>query len=214
MSRALTLACALGGLVASAGCGDDAREPPHEPAVARDQDPADDVVHVALRAAPADVVIAGERVQALAFNGQVPGPTLRAEVGDTLVVDIDDAMDLPTTVHWHGVHVPWAMDGVTWQSAPIAPGARFTARFVLDRPGTYWYHPHFDSAREVDRGLYGALIVTSPDEPARGRRAGAGLRNLGRGGRRRQRHPERRHGRPRSRQRRRRPHAPLDRQWP
>lgn len=127
------------------------------PALAQDLDPSDDVLHVALTAAETDV--------GYAYNGQAPGPTLRAKVGETLVVDLTNDLDVDTTIHWHGVHVPYAMDGVTWQADPVAPGASFTYTFVLDRPGTYWYHPHFDTERQVDLGLYGVLIVEDPADP-------------------------------------------------
>jgi FtsP/CotA-like multicopper oxidase with cupredoxin domain len=75
-------------------------------------------------------------------------------------------MDDPTTIHWHGVHVPWNMDGVVWMQDPISPGDTFRYEFTLDQDaGTFWYHPHFDTARQVDLGLYGVLIVEDPAEP-------------------------------------------------
>lgn len=124
-----------------------------DPAEAVDSDPDPAVVHVALTAA------------AWRYNGQSPGPTLRAKVGDTLIVDLQNDLGAPTTIHWHGVHTPYAMDGAGWQVAPVPPGGAFTYRFTLDHPGTFWYHPHFDTEGQVDRGLYGALIVEDPAEP-------------------------------------------------
>lgn len=100
------------------------------------------------------------------YNDSRPGPTIRAQVGDTLVVVLDNQLDAPTTIHWHGVDVPWAMDGVTWMRDPVAPGARFEYRFPLEHAGTFWYHPHFDTERQVDAGLYGLLVVEDPAEPA------------------------------------------------
>ena len=134
------------------------------PAEAVDFDPDPDIVRVSLTAAAFDVD--GISQWKYAYNGQVPGPTLRAKVGDTLIVDLENALAAPTTVHWHGVRTPFAMDGVPWMTDPVEPGETFEYSFVLDRPGTFWYHPHFDSAGQVDGGLYGVLIVEDPTEPA------------------------------------------------
>lgn len=132
---------------------------------AEDLDPAPDVLSVRLVAAPHRYTLGEDTVDGFAYNGSVPGPTLRAKVGDTVIAEIVNQLDVPTTVHWHGPGTPYAMDGVTWTQAPIAPGETFTATFTVDRPGTFWYHPHFDTARQVDLGLYGALVVEDPDDP-------------------------------------------------
>lgn len=100
-----------------------------------------------------------------AYNGLNPGPTIRAKLGDTVEVELVNQLDFATTIHWHGVKVPWAMDGITWMQRPIAPGETFTYRFVVSQAGTFWYHPHLDTDRQVDAGLYGALIVEDPNEP-------------------------------------------------
>ena len=100
-----------------------------------------------------------------AYNGQVPGPEIRATVGDRLVVTLENATDEPTTIHWHGLHVPYEMDGVTWQTDPIAPGETFVYTFDLLQAGTFWYHPHFDTAHQVDGGLFGALVVSEAEPP-------------------------------------------------
>jgi FtsP/CotA-like multicopper oxidase with cupredoxin domain len=135
------------------------------PADAEDLDPDPTVLRVKLAAAPADYEVDGRIIEGFAYNDQVPGPTLRARVGDTLVVELTNDLDTATTIHWHGVHVPWAMDGAIWEQDPVEPGEIFTYTFELTHPGTYWYHPHFDTARQVDLGLYGALIVEGPAEP-------------------------------------------------
>lgn len=101
-----------------------------------------------------------------AYNGQTPGPVIRAQVGDRLVVHLENALDAPTTIHWHGLDVPWAMDGVVWRGEPVAPGTTFTYAFELTQAGTFWYHPHFDTEQQVDGGLYGAIVVEDPAEPA------------------------------------------------
>jgi FtsP/CotA-like multicopper oxidase with cupredoxin domain len=157
-----------------AGCGvDEPLRPtpsfdPHvlaSPEEARDLDPDPSIVRYRLRAAPAEHRIGDEIHEGYAYNGQLPGPTLRASVGDTLVVELENALDFATTIHWHGLAVPYEMDGVTWQREPVSPGESFTYSFPLTRAGTFWYHPHFDSERQVDRGLYGALVVEDPAEP-------------------------------------------------
>lgn len=137
-----------------------------------DDDPA--VVHVRLTAAPAVHAFqmppdeGGElvEVEGYAYNGQLPGPTIRARIGDTLTVELENELDAPTTLHWHGMHVPFEMDGGTWMIDPVEPGERTTYSFTLDHAGTFWYHPHFDSAAQVDAGLYGVVVVEDPDEPA------------------------------------------------
>lgn len=149
-----------------------APEPLRSPAEAEDLDPAEGVLHVRLRAERlhreiVDPVSGAVReVEGYAWSGQVPGPTLRLRRGDTLIAEIENALEDPTTVHWHGLDVPYAMDGVTWADGGIAPGGSFTAQFTVEQAGTFWYHPHHDSDRQVDLGLYGLVIVEDPDEPA------------------------------------------------
>jgi FtsP/CotA-like multicopper oxidase with cupredoxin domain len=139
---------------------------------AADIDDAEGVVHFLLRAAAATHTLTdwqtGEvrTVEGYAYNGLSPGPTLRARVGDTVLVELVNELDVETTLHWHGLQVPWSEDGVTWMAEPVAPGTSRGYRFVVDRPGTFWYHPHFDPAHQVDLGLYGAFIVEDPAEPA------------------------------------------------
>ena len=100
------------------------------------------------------------------FNGAVPGPLLRARQGDTLRVTLRNALPQPTTVHWHGIRLPNAMDGVPHLTQrPVAPGQDFVYEFALPDAGTYWYHPHERSQEQVARGLYGALIVDERDPP-------------------------------------------------
>jgi len=136
------------------------------PPQAPDLDEADGVVHVALTASRHTFDVLGETVQGYAYDGSVPGPTIRLTRGDTLVADVTNDLDTDTTVHWHGLHVPYDMDGVTWQQDPIAPGETFTYTFTVDQPaGTYWYHPHVDVDRQVDFGLYGVIVVEDPADP-------------------------------------------------
>lgn len=101
-----------------------------------------------------------QKLQVWGYNGQVPGPGIRARVGDLLRVVVDNQLDEGTTVHWHGVRVPNAMDGVPeLTQEPIRPGKEFVYEFPLHDAGTFWYHPHQRSFEQVGRGLYGPLIV-------------------------------------------------------
>ncbi|MGH8668574.1 MAG: multicopper oxidase family protein [Burkholderiales bacterium] len=103
-----------------------------------------------------------------AYNGTVPGPELRFKQGERLAIAVENALGVETTVHWHGIRLPNAMDGVPHLTqAPIAAhGGRFLYEFDLPDAGTYWYHPHLGSPEQVARGLYGALIVEERDPPA------------------------------------------------
>ncbi|HKU45840.1 MAG TPA: multicopper oxidase family protein [Burkholderiales bacterium] len=117
-----------------------------------------------LRLAPAQQSLVGAGNPATdvwAYNGAVPGPVLRYRQGERLRVEVENALAVATTVHWHGVRVPNAMDGVpNVTQAPIkANGGRFLYEFELRDAGTYWYHPHLGSPEQVGRGLYGPLIV-------------------------------------------------------
>ena len=123
-------------------------------------------VDLTLTAAPHTHLIGGVPAEGYAYNGQLPGPTIRARIGDTLRVQLINELEEPTTIHWHGLELPNEMDGVPWMKAPVQPGESFTYEFVLSQSGTFWYHPHFNTAQQVDRGLYGVLVVEDPAEPA------------------------------------------------
>lgn len=124
---------------------------------------ADGRLDVRLRVGRAAVSLLGEGkppLEVWAYNGQVPGPEIRARQGDRLRVTVDNGLREETTVHWHGVRVPNSMDGVPHLTQdPIGPGASFTYEFDLHDAGTFWYHPHQSSSEQVGRGLYAPLIV-------------------------------------------------------
>jgi len=101
----------------------------------------------------------------MTFNGTVPGPTLAATVGDVLEIRLINHLAEPTVVHWHGLRIPAAMDGTERVQRPVGPGETFTYRFRLPDAGTFWYHSHFNETVQLERGLYGALIVRAADEP-------------------------------------------------
>ncbi len=124
------------------------------------------VVPVALDAREIDWEFTrGTVTRAWGFNGQVPGPTIEAQVGDVLEIRLTNRLAEPTAIHWHGLRVPAAMDGTEMVQRPVAPGETFTYRFKLPDAGTFWYHPHVNETVQMERGLYGALIVRGPDEP-------------------------------------------------
>ncbi|MFD2171660.1 multicopper oxidase family protein [Tumebacillus lipolyticus] len=101
-----------------------------------------------------------EKITAWTFGGTVPGAELRIQEGQRVKVVLQNSLAQPVSIHWHGYPVPNEMDGIpgVTQNA-VQPGASFTYEFTASVPGTYWYHSHQDSANQVDRGLYGALIV-------------------------------------------------------
>ena len=114
-----------------------------------------------LTAAPAELpLIDGSKKHLWAYNGSVPGPTLRVRLGDTVRVRFKNDLPQATTVHWHGVRVPNAMDGVPGATQPpVEPGGTFLYEFTPKDAGTFWFHPHLRSSEQVERGLYGLLIV-------------------------------------------------------
>jgi len=107
----------------------------------------------------------GQAVSGYGFNRQVPGPTIEADVGDTLVVELTNGLPEPTSIHWHGLRVPADMDGTQLVQQPVLPGETFEYRFVLPDAGTFWYHPHTNETVQLEKGLYGALLVRGHDEP-------------------------------------------------
>lgn len=121
--------------------------------------PGSAVKALTLTAAPATVDLGGRTVQTWAFDGQVPGPEIRLVAGDVLEATVVNRLPQPLSMHWHGVRLRNDMDGVPGVTQrPIAPGGSFTYRFTVPDAGTFWYHPH--TGVQLDRGLYGALVVT------------------------------------------------------
>lgn len=99
------------------------------------------------------------------FNGSSPGPEIRVKKGEKVKVTLKNELSAPVSIHWHGYPVPNNMDGIpgVTQDA-VEPGKSFTYEFEANVPGTYWYHSHQDSVNQLDRGLYGALIVEDTKE--------------------------------------------------
>jgi bilirubin oxidase len=125
-------------------------------------------VEVNITAAVATLsLVPGVRTEVFAYNGHVPGPTLDVREGDHVIVHFRNDLPEPTTVHWHGIHLPIESDGSPFD--PIKPGQTHVYEFTV-RPGTagtYWYHPHPDrrTGYAIGKGLFGGIIVRAADDP-------------------------------------------------
>jgi plastocyanin len=108
----------------------------------------------------------GTTVKAWTYNGTVPGPELRVTEGDLVRVTLQNRLPVPTTIHWHGVDVPNAMDGVPGLTQDaVPPGGSFVYEFTATNPGTRWYHPHQDAEVQTPLGLFGPLIIEPRTPP-------------------------------------------------
>jgi FtsP/CotA-like multicopper oxidase with cupredoxin domain len=117
-----------------------------------------------LRIAPVAKHLGDDRVRMLSYNGSVPGPTLRVRQGSELVVHVHNDGDTQATVHWHGLRLDNAYDGVPFETQPpIDVGGEFTYRLRFPDAGLYWYHPHIREDYGLDMGLYGNIVVEPAD---------------------------------------------------
>lgn len=120
-----------------------------------------------LRAVSRSTPLAGERFPVSdlwLYNGETPGPEIRVKQGERVRVRFVNELDEPTSVHWHGIRIDNAMDGVSGLTQePVSPGGMFEYDFVVPDAGTFWYHAHNKSWSHVARGLYGPLIVEESD---------------------------------------------------
>jgi FtsP/CotA-like multicopper oxidase with cupredoxin domain len=143
-----------------------------------DLDPRPDIVEVALAAEPARTEYIGGKTTAvwayrdLASGGAatVPGPMIEAKVGDRLMVHFENRLEDGTTIHFHGPRVPNEMDGAPMGESLVLPGGRFVYEFQLLDAGTFWYHPHWETDLQIEKGLYGQLVVHGeriPETPER-----------------------------------------------
>ena len=123
---------------------------------------------ITLVAREAEVALAsGRTIDAWTFNGRVPGPEIRVRQGDLVEATlVNEDIDEGVTIHWHGVDVPNAEDGVAGvtQNA-VMPGRRYTYRFRAEQLETFWYHSHQVSSEQVQRGLYGAFVIEPRQQP-------------------------------------------------
>ncbi len=117
-----------------------------------------------LRAGVTEVDLGGVSATTWAYDGRIPGKEIRAKAGDVLRIQVENTLPTETSVHWHGIRLHNAADGVPGLTQdPIAAGASYTYEFVAPDPGTYFFHPH--SGVQIDRGLYAPLIIDDPSEP-------------------------------------------------
>jgi FtsP/CotA-like multicopper oxidase with cupredoxin domain len=117
-----------------------------------------------LRIAPVTKEIGGNGVRMLAYNGSMPGPTLKVRQGSELLVHAVNEGDLEATVHWHGLRLENEYDGTHQTQKPIPVGESFTYRLRFPDEGLYWYHPHIRQDYGQEMGLYGNILVV-PDQP-------------------------------------------------
>ena len=121
-------------------------------------------VRAKLTARANTVDLGGPTARTLSYGAQLPGPLVRANVGDQLDVTVINGLETPTSLHWHGLALRNDMDGAAPATPDIGSGAEFTYRFSVPHSGTYWAHPH--TPLDTDRGLYIPVIVDDPGERA------------------------------------------------
>jgi len=111
-------------------------------------------------------IIPGTKTPVWTYGGSLPGPLIRVKVGDRIIVHLKNSLPEATSIHWHGLRLPNGMDGVPgFTQPPLAPGETFTYDYVAVDAGTFWYHPHINSAAQVGWGMYGSLVVEDPADP-------------------------------------------------
>jgi FtsP/CotA-like multicopper oxidase with cupredoxin domain len=170
VQRFFTVFC---GLVALACADQQPQQPGGELVPFVDLDPAPDVVEVQLVAEPGTHEwLPGKPAEAWVFRdgasdapGTVPGPLLEAKLGDRVIVHFENRLSEGTTVHWHGLRVPNAADGTPASQMIVPPGGGYDYEFVLEDAGLFWYHPHVMADVQVERGLYGPIVVDGAVEP-------------------------------------------------
>ena len=132
-------------------------------------EPSPSIAHAKLTAQPQSTTLGGgvQPFQRWTYCEVKDGAALRGIAGQTLKARLDNQLDVPTTLHWHGLRVSKGMDGVTgmFNSPLVDPKQEFTYDVPLRDPGTHWFHSHHDSLNQIARGLYGPLVVENPEEP-------------------------------------------------
>ncbi|MBW2464307.1 MAG: multicopper oxidase domain-containing protein, partial [Deltaproteobacteria bacterium] len=177
-SAALLTACSDSEPTLAADAGADSMvmiEPPAElqlpelwgPAVViEDENPEPGIVEVSLTARYETITLGdGMTYEMMTYNGLVPGPAIHARVGDEVVVHFQNDLDQPTTIHWHGLRISDQMDGNPRIQNPVEAGESFEYRYVVPEAGTFWYHPHVREHIQIERGMYGMLVVRDELDP-------------------------------------------------
>ena len=116
-----------------------------------------------LRIAPVAKRLGDTTVRMLAYNGSIPGPTLRVRQDSEITVHVENQGDVEATVHWHGLRLENRYDGTHQTQDPMLVGERFSARVAFPDPGLYWYHPHIREDYGQELGLYGNVLVEPAD---------------------------------------------------
>src|SRR6185295_323173 len=116
-----------------------------------------------LTIAPVTKEIDGDTLRMLAYNGSIPGPTLKVRQNSEIAVNVRNEGDLEATVHWHGLRLDNRYDGTHETQAPIPVGGSFTYRIEFPDAGLYWYHPHIRQDYGQEMGLYGNILVVPAD---------------------------------------------------
>jgi FtsP/CotA-like multicopper oxidase with cupredoxin domain len=121
-----------------------------------------------MTAAPARLsLVPGTMTDVFAYNGRVPGPTLEIHEGDRVIIHFRNELPEPTSIHWHGLHVPVESDGSPF--FPVNPGKQYDYDFTIGKgtAGTYWYHPHphHHTGYQIVKGLFGAIVIRAADDP-------------------------------------------------
>ncbi len=129
--------------------------------------PDPNILEINLEAQIVDMeIVDGLSTPVWTYGGSLPGPLVKAKLGDKVIIHFKNSLPEATTIHWHGLRVSNQMDGVPGVTQPpIEPGAEFKYEFTLDDAGTYWYHPHVNSAAQVGWGMYGPIVVEDPNDP-------------------------------------------------
>lgn len=169
LSRRNFIAAGIAGGFALAGCGRSTTSAsPMSAAIAAAEAArphSGRTVTASLTPQPAKIDIGGRIVDTLAYGDTIPGPLIRAAVGDEVVVSVSNKLDRPTSVHWHGIALRNDMDGAEPATPNIPAGQDFTYRFSVPNSGTYWAHPH--TGLDADEGLYLPFIIDDPTEHGR-----------------------------------------------
>ncbi len=145
--------------------------PDHATFVDLNADP--NVLEVMLTAEVAEVeYLPGKKTSVWAYRdagsagsvARVPGPLLDARLEDRIIVHLQNSLPVATTIHWHGVRLPPSQDGTPVSQIAVPPGGSYTYEFVAMDSGSYWYHPHLEADEQIERGLYGAIIIRDEEE--------------------------------------------------
>lgn len=107
----------------------------------------------------------GKVIKAWGYNQQVPGPVLKAEKGDTMIIHFKNNLPEATVIHWHGIRLPSSMDGTDDVQVPVKPGESFEYKFIVPDAGTFWYHSHQNETVQMERGLYGSMVIADEKDP-------------------------------------------------